>query len=83
MGLMDTYRQTDRQTHSLVVLLSLQSLSDVGDGLDGRLELVRQGHIGAGPVYVLLQVRAHALRLVPAHTHTKQTDASDAVNSLY
>ena len=54
------------ETHSFVVLLGLQGLSDVGDGLDGRLELVGQCQVAAGPVDVLPHVRGHTLRLVPA-----------------
>jgi len=55
------------------VLLVLQSLSDVRDGLDGRLELVGQREVAAGPVDELPHVRAHTVRLKPEPTH-KQTE---------
>ena len=59
-------RGSFEDTHSFVVLFGLQGLSYVGDGLNGRLELVGQCQIAAGPVNVLPHVRGHALRLVPA-----------------
>lgn len=47
--------------YGFVVLLSLQSLGDVRDGLDRGLQLLWEGEIGAGAVDELPQVRAHAV----------------------
>lgn len=65
-------KKTREKSYSFVVLLGLQSLSDVRDGLHSWLELVRQREVGAGAVDELFKVSAHALWLKPAHTHTHQ-----------
>lgn len=54
-------KKTREKSYSFVVLLGLQSLSDVRDGLHSRLELVRQREVGAGAVDELFKVSAHAL----------------------
>lgn len=56
-------------TYSFIVLLGLQSLSDVCDGFYSGLQLLRQREVRARAINELPHVCAQAFRVKPAEKH--------------